>query len=548
MDGVFGNLLNALAEIWKNIGLAQRVSIVLTGIATLGICAFVVYFGTRPDWHILYADMEPKQAAKVYDLVSGAGIQAKLTDSGKTIMVPSKDVYKMRLKVAGEGLQPNAVTSGGWETFDKLPLGATDLQQQLAKQRALQGELEKMINEMPGVASSRVMLTIPQKSVFKKDRVRPSASVMINLQQGSMLGGQEVNGIRCLISSSVSGMTPDDVTISDNKGHLLARQSSEEGDMSGDNSKFMEMQSRTERMLKEKAEAILRPIVGPENVVAMVSCDMDFDNVDKITESYDPDRAVVVSEKSIVEDMNKRSGSEGAGGKVGTAANLTAGETAVDVNDPSKKAEEKISKEQKSVSERTYLVSKTVEKTAIKAGRIKNIAVAVTIAKKAEGGAWTADEKKKFESLVNAAVGAAIYQNNIAAGAANVQATPSVTVEEMDFFKTPKIEYKASTLDSLGEGVNSLSASPLVRPLLGVLLLGVLFLVFKNYFGKSSDAGEVAGVNAVFSEEVRQLPTEAAAERQSELAPIMDALQAKASASPQTVAALMENWLSQDQT
>ena len=547
MDGIFGNLLNALAEIWKNIGLAQKVSIVLTGIATIGACALVVYFGTRPDWQILYADMDPKQAAKVYDLVSGAGVQVKLSDSGKTLLVPSKDVYKMRLKVAGEGIQPNAITSGGWETFDKLPLGATDLQQQLAKQRALQGELEKMINEMPGVASSRVMLTIPQKSVFKKDKLHPTASVMINLQQGNLLAGQEVNGIRCLISSSVSGMTPDDVTISDNRGNLLARQSSEDGDSGGDNSKFMDMQTRMERMLKEKAEAILRPIVGPENVVAMVSCDLDFDNIDKVTEEYNPENVVVLSEKSVTEDMSKNGG--GSGGKPGASSNVpSSNEATADVSDPAKRTEDKVSKEQKQVVDKTYAVSKTVQKVAIKAGRIKSIAVAVTVAKKADGKSWTAEEKSSFESLVSAAVGASIYQNNVAVGATNPQTSPNVTVKEMDFFKEPKAEYKASMLESLGETVNSLSASPLIRPILGLLMLGVLFIVFKNYFGKGSDGNDVTGANAVFSEEIRQLPSESSAgNSQAELAPIMDALQAKANASPQTVAALMENWLSQDQ-
>ncbi len=540
MDGVFGNLLNALAEIWKNIGIAQRISIILTAIATIGVCAAVVYFGTRPDWQILYADMDPKVAAKVYDLVSSAGVKVKLSDSGKTILVPSQDVYKMRLKTAGEGIQPASVTSGGWETFDKLPLGATDLQQQLAKQRALQGELEKMINEMPGVASSRVMLTVPQKSIFKKDKLRPSASVMLNMRPGMMAEPQEIRGIRCLIASSISGMTPDDVTITDNRGNLLARQSGEGDDMFGGDSRFMEMQSRTERTLKEKAEAILRPIVGPENVVAMVTCKMDFDNVDTITENYDPERAVVVTEKTITEDMTKDSGSPSNGGKAGAASNMV-----VAVGNPTQQNIESKAKDTKQVAERTFLVPKTVQKVASKAGRVKEIAVAVTIARKSGGASWTDEEKTKFKELVSAAVGAGIYGES---GAGKTQAAPTVTVAEMDFAKQTAEVYKPSIIDTVNDLVSKLGSSALVRPILGLLLLGGLLVAFKKYFGKGGEDGEVVGANAVFSEEIKQLPTDAQhAQQQAELAPIMDALQQKASASPQTVAALMENWLAQDQ-
>jgi len=543
MDGIFGNLMNALAEIWKNIGVAQKVSIVLTGIATIGACALVIYFGTRPDWQILFADLDPKQAAKINDIVSGAGVQVKLSDGGKTIMVPSKDVYKMRLKVAGEGLQPNSVTSGGWETFDKLPLGATDLQQQLAKQRALQGELEKMINEMPGVVSSRVMLTIPQKSVFKKDKVRPSASITVNLKQGMSFGAQEVNGVRCLVASSVSGMTPDDVTIVDNRGNLLAKQAGDEGDFATDSNKYMDMQSRTERMLKEKAEAILRPIVGPDNVVAMVTCNMDFNNVDRVTEDYDPERAVPISVKSVKESMAKNSGPSGNGGAPGIKANAP-GETVVPINNPTAPVEEKNSSDEKTITEQTYVVKKTVEKVSIKAGKIKSVAVAVTVSKKADGSSWSDSDKKSFQDLVESAVGKALYQTDIAGGE---QAASNVTVKEMDFFKEKKVESTPGVMENIGYNMETITNSPVVRPLLGIILLAGLFLVFKKYFAKGAEGVEAMGGSSVYSEEVKQLPADVGAEKNKELGTIMDALQAKASASPQTVANLMENWLAQDQ-
>ena len=52
-----------------------------------------------------------------------------------------------------------------------------------------------------------------------------------------------------------------------------------------------------EEQLRQKAEGILMPIVGIENVVATVSVELDIDKIDRLSEKYDGENSVVVSEK-----------------------------------------------------------------------------------------------------------------------------------------------------------------------------------------------------------------------------------------------------------
>lgn len=546
MDSIFSNLLNALAEIWRSIGIAQKVSVILTLIGAAAACAAVVYFSTRPDWQILYADLDQKTASKVYDIVNEAGVQCKLANGGRTIYVPSTEVYKLRLKVGSEGVQTGVATSGGWETFDSLPMGATDLQQQMAKQRAIQGELEKMINQMPGVESSRVMLAMPQKSVYKKDKVNASASVVLSLKRGSMMDAQAINSVRCLIASSVPGMQPESVTITDNRGKLLARQKSEaDGVYGGGSDSTLEAQTRIEQMLKEKAEAILRPIVGPDNVEARVTCDIDFDNIDQIIEKYDPEGVVVLTEKVITEDMSRGSSSSN-GGAVGAGKNMPEPQQAeVDVNTGKEVAEAKTASEQKKISEKTYAVPKTVQKIAMKPGKIKKITVAVAVAKKADGTGWNI---KDLERLVASAVGADIYRMNLEKEE-NVKASmPMITVVETDFYKAPQTPSKIDVIEELNYSYESIGKSPIVRSILGIAMLGALFLIFRKYFSRATEGGEGMSYGGVYSEDVKQLPGEDPQKlAATEMNTVMDALSSKAAASPQTVATLMENWMSHDQ-
>ena len=45
MNGVMGNLLNGLLEIWRNIGVAQKVSIILILLVSGGVIGGIIYHG-----------------------------------------------------------------------------------------------------------------------------------------------------------------------------------------------------------------------------------------------------------------------------------------------------------------------------------------------------------------------------------------------------------------------------------------------------------------------------------------------------------------------
>lgn len=543
MNNIFTNLINALSEIWKNIGVSQKISIVLVGLLTLGATTVIVYMGSRPDWQVLYAGLDTKTAAKIYDIVSGSEVQVKLTDGGRTIMVPNSEVYKMRLKTANEGVATER-TGTGLEIFDNMKLGLTDKQQQVAFQRAIQGELERMICAMPGIGNARIILTLPQKSVFRKDKQHPTASVMLMMQPGRTATSEQVNSIRYLVSSAVTGMNAQDVTITDNRGTLLVRQVGENEIENGDSSRQMDMSSRLERQLKEKAESILRPILGQEKVVAVVSCDIDFDNIDRVTELYDSEKAAVISEKTVTEENSKMGGSNN-GGKTGAASNMT---NLVDVKNPSAQlAEEKMSQEQKKTAERKYVIPKTVEKKTIKGGRIKKLTVAVSIAKKADGKSWSDAEKEDFKELVSKAVGIENYFS-----AEDIKKNPVVSVKEMDFIQQDVKDLpQISMPDKLAMNVERFSKSPLVRPIAGFILLLVLYRVFRKYFNKTSVEGSELSLGgtapaAVYGEDVKRIET-AEEKQHSEIGDMMDSIQEKANSSPQTVANIMEKWLAADQ-
>ncbi len=548
MNSMFSNLLKACVEIWKNVGVTQKASIVIIVIIAIAAVVGVVYIGSQPDFQVLYANLDSSTAARVYELAKDENIPVKLKNSGKTILVPSKNIYSLRLQAIKSGIKVTE-TNGGWGLFDKMDMAATQKQQQVTLMRAIQGELEKMIQEMPGVAGAKVMLALPEQKVFVRGRERrPTASVMIIMDGGRTLSKGQINSIRYLVSSSIGeNMQPNDVTITDNRGRLLAKQTLDDDlDGTGDTDSKIETTIKTENLLKEKAEAILRPIVGENSVIAMVSCELNFNNIDEVIETYQGDQAVPLSERTVSTDSSKQD--EKSGGAAGAAANIT-----VDVAQPDgQKGESNVSTQASKTTETQYAIPKVIRKITTRGARLKRINVAVTIAykKDKDGKAvkWSNQEMSKFTNLVKTAVG--IPQSPDTASGANMYA---VTVEQSVFAIPVKKEVamaSISLLDKVTYGVEGFTNSPVIRPLLGIALLILLFKVFKSYFKKSKVEGTEIGFSGMGATPGSQY-TDGAEEEplldeygdpRSDTNPI-EFIKKKSESEPTVIATAMESWL-----
>lgn len=143
MNNIFGNLTYVCGGIWGSIGIAQPVSIVLIGFCGVLVIGVVMYLGTRPNWQMLYANLDSKTAAEIYELAKDNNVPVRLKNSGRTILIPFEHVNDLRLKVAKSHC-PVESRGVGLELFDDVKLGLAELQRRAGYQRALQGELPRM--------------------------------------------------------------------------------------------------------------------------------------------------------------------------------------------------------------------------------------------------------------------------------------------------------------------------------------------------------------------------------------------------------------------
>jgi flagellar M-ring protein FliF len=62
------NFAQSLLDLWKHLGLNQRVSLIVAAIAVIGGLVGVVLWSQRPDYQLLYARLGEKDAAAVISI------------------------------------------------------------------------------------------------------------------------------------------------------------------------------------------------------------------------------------------------------------------------------------------------------------------------------------------------------------------------------------------------------------------------------------------------------------------------------------------------
>jgi flagellar M-ring protein FliF len=379
------NFTQSLFDLWKQFGVNQRVSLVVTAVAVLGGLLAVVLWSQRPDYQLLYARMSEKDATSVIGYLEAQNIPHQVSAAGTSVQVPSTMVYKLRMDLAAKGLPSGEGV--GFEIFDKGQFGLSDFVQRTNYLRALQGELARTIAQLQGVRSARVMIVQPENRLLLTDQgVKPTASVFVDVG-GGRLEIDQVNSIRHLVANAVQGLQTDQVAVVDNRGHVLSEELRQDPTL-GTASSQMRYRQQIEDYFAKKVESMLSAVIGPGNAVVRVSAEIDSEATVLTQDKYDPEGQVVRSQ-TVTEDNNNSTENRAAGGAVGVSANVP--EKNVGVND----AARPVSTTEQTRKNRTtaYEINHTTTNVTRNPGTVKSLTAAVFVAPRAAVAAAPADGK-----------------------------------------------------------------------------------------------------------------------------------------------------------
>ncbi len=384
------NAFGQLATVFKELPMGKKIALVAFGVLLVAGILVTSYLSSGVDYTLLYANLSQEDALSISDKLKERKIPYKLENGGTAVSVPVKDVYQLRLELAGEGLPSGGGV--GFELFDKTTFGMTEFVQKLNYRRALQGELQRTIGSIAAVQSARVHISIPNKSLFEEDKQKPTASVVLKLRGSRRLDKGQIEGIAHLVSSSVEGLNAADVTIVDSHGAILSMPEDDADEMTKLSNRQMEMRRGYEADLEKRLRTMVEHVVGDGKAIVRVTAAIDFKQEQRTEEIYDPESQVARSEHRTEE---KSVGPAMPAGVAGVQSNLPeTGEAGQIIGKPAES-----NKTQETVN---YEINKVV-KTVVEPGmQVKKLSVAVMVDGKYKE-ATAADGKitREFQPLSN---------------------------------------------------------------------------------------------------------------------------------------------------
>jgi len=509
--------LEPLALFWENTSKTVKRLIVGGVIITIIVALTFSILLNIKDYVVIFDQLSESETSEILAKLQDMDVSVKVDDAG-SIMVPKKDESSIRMKLATEGYPKSGLSY--YLIEQNSGMLTTDYERKQYVNMQLQERIAASIKTLDGVKDAVVTITTPDENVFYlQEKEKPTASVIIHMKQGSTLTEGQISGIQNLVAKSVTGLSKDNIALSDSQGNDLT------GNMNNGNPDYTKINitREIENDIKKKIQAVLNGPYNSSQFKISVTATVDTDNL--VTEetlyvpSADGDNTGVISEETKSEESSSSSQSDG--GVAGTSSNSeiptypTGGNSGDSTSSSSSESKK-------------YQVSQTKSQSQKSGAKIEAISIGIAIDKTA----FDPGERESVTQLVAYAAGVS---------------TGSITVQNFKFFDE---EENTTSADIESVGINKMwiygGAGGLLLLIIAVILFMIMGKKRKVSFEQNIAAGDALGkeqkLNTVFGE-VRAEPIQ-------HKTPVQDALREEikdfAKTNPDIVAQMIKNWIRSD--
>jgi flagellar M-ring protein FliF len=508
-------------RLWQNLGKKRRYMIIGAAVFVfVGILSWSYWWGAKPDLVPLFTNMEAEAAGEVAAKLKEMKVnfEPQETNKGMAILVPSKDVYRIRMDLASQGLPRG---NKGFEIFDQNKFGTTEFQNKVNLVQALQGELTRTIEQMAEVEKARVHIVMPEDSLYKKNEKPATASIMLKLRYNAQLSQEQVKGIVNLAAHSIQGLKAENITVVDSKARVLNEETDQAALAGSKTMTQLEMTKKVQDDLQKNLQSLLEQVLGSGKAAARVNVELNFDQRTTDKQVYEPvvdDKGIVRSSQDVSE--NYKGTTQAPGGVPGTTTNIP-GYVTNSNNQSNYEKKEAI---------RNYEINETKEKVVAAPGSIKRLTVAVLV-----DSSFNKTQQDSIAKTVSSAIGV------------NTTRGDTVSVEAISFNTEMLDKQKAEEADYVRQQNLALWSKIILALLLVAIPIG--YFVYSRRKKKQMEE-EMAAAAATAAFENDFLP---AADEEEELSPEQveelskrEAVENMAKTQPEDVAQLIRTWLAEE--
>ncbi|RXT15112.1 flagellar basal-body MS-ring/collar protein FliF [Ammoniphilus sp. CFH 90114] len=248
-----------------------------------------VYFASRPEFVPLFRNsLSVEEVGQVKAELESKGVQFKLSEDGRNILVPRKDAPGLTVDLAAAGLPKGSNIS--LDIFENMGFGITERQFDVAERDVLQNHLAKLIKGFSGVTDSRVMITLPKEQLFLSNQEgTATASILLQLEPGMKLDQKKINTLYHFVSKTVPNLPIENIVITDQYSNMMEYVNAEGSDIG---MTAYEQQRSIERRVQEDIQRdllnMLGTIIGMDKVYVYTKVRLNFDKVKEDQRLFEP--------------------------------------------------------------------------------------------------------------------------------------------------------------------------------------------------------------------------------------------------------------------
>lgn len=318
------NVRESLRLWWEGATPATRalaVGMILVIVIGLAVAASMA---ASPDFKPIYHNVTGKDASAIENTLREKNITMRYDDSDNTVSVPSKDEGEAIMAIEAAGILSKDSDIVGIEGLDKIGMGTST---EVERERILasdEGELDRKLMRLDPVSNAAITISNGKSSELFSNDVPPSASVILTLKPGETLSSEQVKGVVFLVAHAIAGLTPANITLTDQTGTPLWKDNGAGDNALGDGQPLDENAKFADRE-RLKLQDLLESTLGPHKAIVTVNAELNFDQTQTHSTEYTPAAGMRTGLPVSVQTKDESyqgAGAAGAGGAAGSSSNL----------------------------------------------------------------------------------------------------------------------------------------------------------------------------------------------------------------------------------
>lgn len=214
MNEWFKKNVGTIKEKWGKWSLVQKIILIALLLAVIAAIVILARVSSTPSTVRLFNSpvTEESQRESILTRLDADNVKAYVDSEGYISVEDEKTAKKWRSKLVAEGYEPSE--KDPWSLFDTAKWTRNDFDDKVNYKRAMEDSVKAHVEQLDGIRSANVILTLPEESLFSDNQKPTTASVTIFAKSDDVLTSRSrVKGIQRLIARSVEGLSEDNITI-----------------------------------------------------------------------------------------------------------------------------------------------------------------------------------------------------------------------------------------------------------------------------------------------------------------------------------------------